>query len=167
MTNNKLQLPKNENSYFTVVVTCPAQVSHSHSVELRKKIELEVGIKMHALSSYFISAACVSDFIAVPTNIKNFKKKLFSFVCVLFLVMQSYSYACTVENLLWFYFHRQDNNMALIWQLECIKCNLISHCISLITNSEAIALKCIVSKSQVMYRAVFSSVLQFIYCHIA
>jgi len=37
-----------------------------------------------------------------------------------------------------------DNSMAMIWWLDHIKSNLISHCISLIPNSEAITLKCIV-----------------------
>jgi len=35
--------------------------------------KVNVGIKMHALSSCFISAACFSAFIAVPTNAENFK----------------------------------------------------------------------------------------------
>ena len=33
----------------------------------------KVGIKMHALSLCFISAACFSAFYAVPTNTENFK----------------------------------------------------------------------------------------------
>ena len=87
---------------------------------------------MHALSSCFISAACFSAFIAVPTNTENFKFFL-TLVCVLFLVgMQSYSYACTIESML----HRQDNSMAIIWgglSLR-IKCDLliITLCISLV-----------------------------------
>ena len=34
-----------------------------------------------------------------------------------FLVMQLYSYKCTIENML-FYVHRQDNSMAMIWSLR-------------------------------------------------
>ena len=36
--------------------------------------------------------------------------------------------------------------MAMIWWRDYIKCNLITHSISLITNSEATTLKCIVTK---------------------
>ena len=63
---------------------------------------------MHALSSYFISDAYFSAFIAVPTNTE-------------------------IENML-FYLHRQDNSMAMIWSrvhelliwwLDYIKCNLL------------------------------------------
>ena len=49
------------NPYFTVLYTCA-----------------KIGIKMQAISSYFISDACFSvHFIAVPTNTENFK--LFSY----------------------------------------------------------------------------------------
>jgi len=66
-------------------------------------------------------------FIAVPTNTENFKIFL-TLVCVLFLAsMQSYSYACTIESMLFLL----DNSMAIIWWL--IKCNLlINLCISLV-----------------------------------
>ena len=36
--------------------------------------------------------------------------------------------------------------MAMTWCLDYIKCNLITHCILLITNSEAITLKCMVAE---------------------
>ena len=42
----------------------------------------KVGIKMHALSLCFISAACFSASIAVPTNAKNFN--FFSHLCSLY-----------------------------------------------------------------------------------
>ena len=59
----------------------------------------KVGVKMHALILFFISAACFSAFIAVP------KIPIFpTLVCVLFLAsMQSYSYACTIENMLFLF----------------------------------------------------------------
>ena len=50
---------------------------------------------MHALSSYFISDAYFSAFIAVPTNTE-------------------------IENML-FYLHRQDNSMAMICWFDLCK----------------------------------------------
>jgi len=76
-------------------------------------------------------------FIAVPTNTENFKFVL-TLVCVLFLAsMQLYSYACTIESML-FYLHWQDNSMAIIRWLDYIKVKFINYsCISLvITNSK-------------------------------
>jgi len=60
-------------------------------------------------------------FIVVPTNTENFKFFI-TLVCVLFLAsVQLYSYAHTIENLLFLY----NNNMAMIWWLDYIKCNLL------------------------------------------
>jgi len=66
------------------------------------------------------------NFIAVPTNTENFI--FLTLVCVLFLAsMQSYSYAYTLESMLFLL----DNSMAIIWLLDYIKCNLlITLCIS-------------------------------------
>ena len=50
----------------------------------------KVGIKMQELSLYFISAACFSAFIAVPTNTEI---SIFSCTCLCtFLADQLYSY---------------------------------------------------------------------------
>ena len=63
-------------------------------------------------------------FIAVPTNSK--------FNYTFPARMQSYSYTCTIESML-FFLYGQDNSMAIIWWLDYIKCNLlINLCISLV-----------------------------------
>ena len=69
-------------------------------------------------------SVCVSSqllvsglFIAVSTNTENFK--IFPMlVCILFLFMQSYSYARTTEKKCCFYLHWQNNSMVMIWWLD-------------------------------------------------
>jgi len=47
----------------------------------------------------------------------------------IFLVKELYS--CAQNNMR--FLHRQDNSMAMIWWLGYTNCNIVMHCISLIT----------------------------------
>ena len=97
---------------------------------------LKQGLKyMHSvrvLSRLLVSVL----FISVLTSTENLKFFLHLFVQLFLASMQSYSYACTIESMLFLL----DNSMAIIWWLDYIKFNLlITLCISLVIT---IALKC-------------------------
>ena len=57
---------------------------------------------MHSVHVSSQLLKCFRAFIAVPTNTENFKFFL-TLVCVLFLFMQLYSYARTIDNMLFLF----------------------------------------------------------------
>ena len=97
----------------------------------------KVGVKMHAPSLHFISAAGFSAFIAVSTNTKHFKSFVTLF-CELFLASYVVVYLCM---------HKRKHAafictgriMAWLWYgglTTVYKIQFITVCISLITNCQ-------------------------------
>jgi len=127
------------------------------------KHKLSASILIPTLAIKCMHSVCVSSqllvsvlFIAVPTNTENFNFSLY-----LFTYFSSYAIVYSYVHNTVFILHRQDNSMAMVCWLGYINCNSITRCISLLSNSQAITLKCIdivvILKLQVMYRAVSSA----------